>query len=512
MSCILAQYTIRSKQDYIFRSNQVLEIIGASEHITRSWDVLLAQAKKAGLKVCSLTDHKPFEMESVQKSFAEKTLNLVELFRGGGNDTILFDSMDSYRLANQQFSRYLLEEFPGMIPMAVCCECTGDYKKDYQNLIAEAEMEKNRMISGQSSFILPFSMMDRNSFQPFSRVVHYGTETVRLTEENYAKRNTGRKVRDTKNDVNDVKILDNMVTKRGEESLLAVIHADGNNMGSKISSMLGDCADYNVCVQKMREFTADTANAFVTEGLEALEQCKENLQKRYKEKYKEKYNSMFNDGSFSCRNIISDGDDMTFICNARFAMDYVKAYLESVQNYQKRHNSEWAYSSCAGICIFHGHYPFARAYSMAEQACDDGAKKKVHIEGKIIEEGWVDFHYIHSGIGGNLVSIRDHQGTAECMARPWLVTGGGEEREEHFSQLMKLDELLKTYHVARTDVKTLGSEYESSTSEGEKELNRICGHHKGLEKELNQRFGDKDRLLKTIYDLSEVYDLWFKTV
>lgn len=36
MKMVLAQYTIRSKQEYIFRTNRMVEIAGASENISQS--------------------------------------------------------------------------------------------------------------------------------------------------------------------------------------------------------------------------------------------------------------------------------------------------------------------------------------------------------------------------------------------------------------------------------------------------------------------------------------------
>ena len=87
-------------------------------------------------------------------------------------------------------------------------------------------------------------------------------------------------------------------------------------------------------------------------------ECKSKLKEKYKEK-------KYPETAFLFRKIISDGDDMTFICNARFAMEYVQAYLKSVRDYQNEKHPEWMYSSCAGICIFHSHYPFSRAYVMA---------------------------------------------------------------------------------------------------------------------------------------------------
>ena len=498
MKMVLAQYTIRSKQEYIFRTNRMVEIAGASENISQSWNILFTQADKMGKKLRRVSKNIPFCMEEVKRLFDERKLNGIELFCGGGNDTVLYDSIETYLEVNKAFSRFLLENYPGMIPMAVACEYSGDYDKDYANLMKQSDIEKNKMISGQSDFILPFSMMDRTTFQPYSDIISIAESSVRVTDEAKAKRKAGLKIREQDE---TVKLLDDLITKKGEESLLAVVHADGNNMGSKISEMLTDKKDYDSCVNIMREFTADTAKAFGKSGLDAMQKCQQQLKEDYKDKYDEK--------AFFFRKIIADGDDMTFVCNARFVMDYVRAYLEAVQNYNNKGEKEWRYSSCAGICIFHSHYPFARAYSLAEQACES-AKKNVHGE-CIKEESWVDFHYIHNGVGGDLDQIREHQSVSGCMARPWRIGTKANTDRKDYSTLQILADIMKENGVSRSDIKTIGSELEDSYFYGKFELNRVYGHHRNLQNEIKEKLKiDKEEdLLPIIYDLSEVYDLWF---
>ena len=498
MKMVLAQYTIRSKQEYIFRTNRMVEIAGASENISQSWNILFNQADEIGKKLRRVSENIPFCMEEVKRLFDERKLNGIELFCGGGNDTVLYDSIETYLEVNKAFSRFLLENYPGMIPMAVACEYSGDYDKDYANLMKQSDIEKNKMISGQSDFILPFSMMDRTTFQPYSDIINIAGSSVRVTDEAKAKRKTGLKIREQDE---TVKLLDDLITKKGEESLLAVVHADGNNMGSKISEMLTDKKDYDSCVNVMREFTADTAKAFGKSGLDAMQKCQQQLKEDYKDKYDEK--------AFFFRKIIADGDDMTFVCNARFVMDYVRAYLEAVQNYNNKGEKEWRYSSCAGICIFHSHYPFARAYSLAEQACES-AKKNVHGE-CIKEESWVDFHYIHNGVGGDLEQIREHQGVTGCMARPWRIDIKANTDRKNYNTLRILTDIMKENGVSRSDIKTIGSEMEGIYSYGKFELNRVYGHHRNLQSEIKEKLKiDKEEdLLPIIYDLSEVYDLWF---
>ncbi len=508
-----AMYTIRSKQDYIYRTNRVVEIVGASENISRAWDCLFEQAeKKAGLQVEQIKENtdeaEPFQYARVEERFAAGQLDMVELFRGGGNDHVMFRNRDCYVKANKAFSFYVLQEYPGMIPMAVGCEVTGDYRRDYATLMELSDVEKNRMIPGRDTFILPFSMMNRVTFQPMTDIIGNGCKEP-ITRENLAKRKTGQKCSDKDK---AVKLLGSMVNGRGQESMRAVVHADGNNMGCKIMELLGNQTDYDFCINAMRRFTRDTAAAFVREGLAALEQCRKQLIRRYQNK---------GNARFAYRTIIADGDDITFICNARFVMDYVKAYTDAVWNYQKKYGSEWRYSSCVGICIFHSYFPFAKAYQLAEEACDDGAKTKVHIvdedgNASPVEECWMDFHYIHNGISGDLVSMREQQGTASCMARPWRIDEDAQVSPLSYSRLEELVEICRECNVSRGDIKSLGIEWEISKEDAYISWKRICGRHRNpenerldLERRVNELGWQPEFLMKAMYDLAEVYDLWF---
>ena len=511
---ILAQYSIRSKQAYIYKTNRLVEIMGASENISKAWDILFEQAEACGLKTVR-AKNESFQLEQIKKAFDERTLDMAELFIGGGNDTVLFrekgdeEMEEPYLRANRAFSYYLLKNYPGLIPMTVGQQVTGNYREDYINLMKKNYEEKNNMIPGADHFILPFSLMDRDTFQP----VTDSYKGERYSRESLSKRRVGIKCRD-----NDkaIKLLDDMTTKRGEESLLAVVHADGNNMGSKIMTLLGDKTDYDFCVTAMRRFTADTARAFVEFGLKAMEDCRKRLLDKYRDNksYKDK-NGNIKEYMFAYRKVIADGDDMTFICNARFAMEYTKAYVKAVQNYNKTYNSQWTYSSCAGMCIFHSHYSFAEAYRLAEKACDDGAKCKVHVVGAdgrpvLIEEGWIDYHYIHSSVGGDLMTIRENQGTIDRMARPWCLTE--KDNSHSFDRLEELAHIFRRFNVTRTTIKSLGMDWENSTETGYTSMERVYGHHKGLKEEISKLKWNKEQLMKAVYDLSEVYDLWFAEV
>ena len=66
--------------------------------------------------------------------------------------------------------------------------------------------------------------------------------------------------------------------------------------------------------------------------------------------------------------------------------------------------------------------------------------------------------------------MRERQGTAACMARPWRITGGDAEDGYSYRELAALYQLLDQYHVSRSDVKTIGNELATSILNGRPEL------------------------------------------
>ena len=513
---ILAQYTVRSKQEYIFRSNRLQEIVGASAMISQSFDLLFSCAERLGIK--TERGGGAFRMEETLRKFREGELDMVDLFVGGGNDTVLFRDRDVCRRVNEAFTFAVLKDRPGMIPMYAGVPIQPDeggaynYREDYAALVRAAEAEKKRMVPGRGRYAVPFARTDRTNFQPQSIRVNIGGSEMWLSDEACAKRTFSRR--------DDVRFLDELVTQRGEESLLAIVHADGNNMGVKIQHKLGGATDYDVCVTAMRQFTANISNVFTKAGRDALERRGAELAELERKKERPK----LDDSAFQVRWIVSDGDDATFICNAALAKELTDAYLRGVSEYRTEDDSEEVYSSCAGICIFHSHYPFARAYALAEQACDS-AKAPVHktaaargsAPGAPIEQAWLDFHYIHSGVGGDLDELRELHQTGRRMARPWFVCGQStkESGAKSVEKLDRLARILVGHKVSRSNIKTLGAIYEEDPAQGQLEWERICYHNRQqgaglLQEEAESLFSEShEELMKALYDLSEVYDLWY---
>ncbi|MCD8097697.1 MAG: hypothetical protein LUE31_06640 [Lachnospiraceae bacterium] len=133
---VLAMYDVRGIQDYIFRTNRVKDIIGASllvEHIIE--DALksaCAQTESQGRVVLD------WETEKGQiASLRGVDVDAEVLFIGGGNAYILYRSRAFCQEISRRMARYVLEHTYSLQLATAVIERTENYFEDYKSLNAE---------------------------------------------------------------------------------------------------------------------------------------------------------------------------------------------------------------------------------------------------------------------------------------------------------------------------------------------------------------------------------------
>lgn len=507
----LAYYTIRSKQEYIYRTNKIKEIFGASQIIANAFSYLKKAAVPNGKGIFS--DMKdPFALEKVDFSEYDGYV----LWEGGGNICLLFRDGETCKAYNRVFSKKLLEETYSLTPL--CCFISVDlskdgYKNDYSALMKKADEIKRTDVPLTPCNALPFAMMNRNTWQPICKriteIEKKGEETItrqtELTAEALHKREAFKRFAVADKDT--VKGLDKLVTEKGKESLLAVVYADGNNMGLKIQKLLKNVDGYDECIALLRENSQKINEHYVTRGLEAIKEKLGEMAQKASEKDK--------NIKFAWRPIVGGGDEITFICNAHCALDLARAYLEEVSDAKN--------SACAGIAVFHSHYPFADAYSIAEQACENAkkaAKAYCDRENMSAEISLVDFQFIHSTAGTDLEKLREEQ-NGDKLGRPYCVkafTPTDEDISEKIDEAPQTEKLykLKGEFTARTSIKELGSAISGGSEKARLSFDRIVSQDNEKKKRVtNKRSAieaiepDYEKLFKLLYDLSEFNDVWF---
>jgi hypothetical protein len=108
------------------------------------------------------------------------------------------------------------------------------------------------------------------------------------------------------------------------------------------------------------------------------------------------------------RPLVSGGDDITFVCDGRIGLDMAVRFIEAFES-KTQEILGTRLTACAGIAIVNAHYPFARAYELAEELCQS-AKKERH-DSKQTNLSLIDWHYTPGGLYSDLDGLRQREYT-----------------------------------------------------------------------------------------------------
>lgn len=470
---VLALYDCRSKQEYIYRTNRIQEITGGSALLTDLFSDFFSSENKsfkirADWKIADTPD-------DYLAQFRKNGDDAEVIYEGGGNLCVIYKDKETYIRANRVLSRMVLEKTFSVSIIAACTPVTGDFSADRKKLYDENRKQKNLGAYYTPCNVLPFTLVDRRTYQPIVRKSgnkkQYTSESLRKQEkfDSLTKDDSGIQIMD----------LDSM-TDKGTDSILAVIYIDGNNMGAKVKDATTEngkpITDYALGIRRLRAFSKKTNEDFVDNTCDAI---KKMLLAHFQaaDKKTEYY--------YKYRKIISGGDEITLICNAHAVPLILQTYFETL-------TAQSSNSACAGVALFHSHAPFADVYEIAEQCCESG-KKQSHLPGNG-DRNYIDFHYCHSGITGDLDTVREIQ-EGGFTAKPY-------EFASTWQDFLKLGRAVSKAN--RSDVKALCEAIIRGDSYYKETLRMIQSR-----KKLTQIDENDQDAKKMIYDIASVYDLWF---
>lgn len=481
---ITAIYDCRSKQEYIYRTNKIREIAGASKLLSNVYSILIYET---GLKINNTwredtLQGKPFDKEE----FIRAGFDGVVIYEGGGNLYVLFKDRETYVRANMAFSRLLLDRSYSVSLITAFVETTDNFNHDRTELYLRKERSKNLGAYSALCNVLPFTQTDRMSYMPLAYVDENG---AKLTAEAKLKRDAYAGLFKQSDELGSEN-LDLLVEEKGSNSILAVIYIDGNDMGNKIKMCTEGKDDYAECVKALREFSLHTDDYFVKRPIAAIENCL-----REKNKAEAAVIARAPHKAHKYRVIVGGGDEITIICRGSDAMDITKVYFAELAKTPALLAGA-PNTSCAGIALFRSRAPFADVYKIAESCCKMG-KKESHKPGN--NGSYVDYHYCHSGITNELDVIRNEQ-EGKYTLRPYSM--------EDFKELDRIGHVLSA--AGRSNVKSLGDSIVKGDSYYRFDVQRIRSrNYKGFNALVDEYADNEERLKRMIYDISVIYDLWF---
>ncbi len=482
-------------QEFIFRSNKIKEIIGASD--------LVRDLYKDGLK--EVVEEMPelnlndIDLDCVEKFDESKKMQV--LYIGGGNASVYFSDDDTARRVSEKFSVYILENTYSLNLSMAMIDKTDNYGKDYSNLQEALEDKKARMPQCKPVGAFPLCKIEDSTGLP---VYSKGKSQEVIKKESkyvYAQYYDGD------NGYYNEEVLDNIIEK-GNDSTIAVIHIDGNNMGAYFSEQLRGEAYYSKAIAKIRKISKDIDSRYQN----AFNTIKEKL-KNYSENSEKFKNKIL------IRKVLTAGDDITFIVNANFAFELVKDFISIIES-----DGSGEFTACAGIAFCHSHFPFSNAYTVAEELCSNAKKHAKSVADKVENtRSWVDFQLLSNMNAVDLDNYRKAQYTFvenginyNLLRRPYVIECDADDarlKERGFKALINTINSLKgEKKISRSDIKEIRNSYTSGNAKLDLILNRIKSREKIIGKNFFKDGCDMclfdEKGVAYYYDAYELFDLF----
>lgn len=421
---VLTGIDVLGVQRFVFASNRLKDVVTGSflVHWSTSWSGALS-----GL-------------------VAENSI----LLAGGGNAIVEFNTMPDAIVFAAQYTRRLYVQVPGLEVVLVHEEFEiGKLAFALQNLqfkLARAKMERLPSVPLSGLSVTATCMETGLPATDFD-----SDETTVKISRNIFKR------RDKKDEANrywekyledkacyDFPLdLDKLGRDKGDTSLIGIVHVDGNGVGKKIKAWLERIVsqsddtvrkEYKEWSQAIDQLGQEALQAVVGRIFQSLETSNAGQKVKISGTPSRLGFTLTqaNDHGrwlLPIRPVLLGGDDLTFVCDGRIALDLAETALGVFEHSHIPHLGN--ITASAGIAIVRVHSPFARGYELAEKLCRSA-------KGKLKEDNdpgcALDWHIGIARPKEPVSGIRNRQYRAnngyKLTCRPYrLDIGNGDNKE-----------------------------------------------------------------------------------
>jgi hypothetical protein len=417
-------------QDYVFGTNNLQQNVGASYLVdcaTRQWAVEALKGMKHNVTNLDDPDH-AFTGEAIEKNDLEAEV----IYAGGGNLALLFADHDLAVKFTQLLTSKIILEAPGLRVVVAHNEFDWDQEPlGSRDGILQKTMQALAELKGKAAQSLvqtglgvtaecvftgkPAVALDEG--RPISREVKTKKENFGKAHQNLINLISLEKFSEPSRD------FDQLGQQRNEKSYLAVIHTDGNGMGRRVERIrdsFQNASQNRDYVNAMRAFSLSIQKAAMAALRSTVRLLEANID--YDEKddiWHIEHQVLLTGKALPFRPIVFGGDDVTFVCDGRLGLSITSYYLQELSKH-KLSDKEPLHCR-AGIAIVPTHYPFARAYNLAEELCRSA---KEFIKEYKVGVTAMDWHVAFGGaiLDLDTIRLREYEvPSGNLLMRPLLV-------------------------------------------------------------------------------------------
>lgn len=410
---------VQGIQEFIYRTNKLREIVGASELVAMICTELFADVL--------------YNKERDSLSKLEK--DICAIVNAAGNIKYIFESKEECQRVARIFPKTVMEFAPGVTLSQSVVELNSE--NDFGNAVKKLEQnlraQRNRPMREQNIGLTGI-LRSRTTGFPVSHI-----RQVKNNENEYLDSATYHKLYDIKTGKrketfkllcrkafgNNIELQSEIDYKRlpldikditSTNDWIAIIHADGNGLGQVVQKIGNDREKFRDFSRLLDEATVEAArNAFYDTVLKNLKQ----------------------DEVVPARPIVLSGDDLTVICRADLAIPFTESFLKYFEEFTKnklgnlllgknkdgskseaifksKENQANHLTACAGIAFIKSSFPFHFGYKLAESLCDRAKKDTKELFNA--EEGYLPascimFHKVQDSFitDFNEISVRELQ-------------------------------------------------------------------------------------------------------
>lgn len=445
-----------SIQAYIFASNKLKENIGAEYLVKESYRGPLQTVIDAMYPGISF-DRERWRTNPTE--IFQQSPNFDMGYVGGGNALLLFNegnadlSKHKAREFIQNWTFRLLREAPGIIT-AVAYHATTKTELTQQFANVTDALERGLAVNRAKS--LPQTTLPRHGITAECPRSGLSMETMVMVEgeRRYVSSFSAAKLiavsKANQELLEEFKPvlgqqytftddLDLLGQKSGEDSHIAIVHLDGNDMGLEFQG--------KTSLAEFRDFS----NKVETATKAAFRKVIELVVRHYEPIMTwlgwnpNKQNYPANDEGqwiLPIRLIVRGGDDLTFVCDSRLGVYLAQTCLEFFETQQKEATGK-TLTACAGVAIIKTKYPFYRGYELAEDLCSSAKKFRRTSEKSA---SYLDYHIAMGGIFGDLQEIRrKHFQAAQgnLVFRPYRIGTQAQHDGHDLNAFLKAVQILR---------------------------------------------------------------------
>lgn len=405
-------------QRFIFGSNKLKENIGASQLVKEIFDKVL---RRTTLEMFPQAAAHFERWQDDPDGGLDLSAGIDVGYIGGGNALLFLEQEEQAEELVRRWSRALLLEVPGVTVGAVCrpFDLNGNFEQEMKALFDALQEAKQQR--------LPLTELPGHSVT--ARCPRNGAPALQLHREaekeawvsaaSKAKLDGARRAKkELEEELADLlgdqytftDMIDSLGQERGDSSMVAVVHIDGNEMGSRFQRAAS--------LSELRKLSLSVEQA----TRRAFRQTVKVLIDNWND-YSKDLKSAVEEGKtvLPLRPIILGGDDITFVAVGTLGIELSRIFCEAFSG--ARAADGQPLSACAGVTLAKDTFPFYRAYRMAEQLCSSAKSKRLKNNST---GSWLDFHLAYGGRTGSIEEIRAlHYQVPEgyLLSRPLALDG-----------------------------------------------------------------------------------------